>query len=397
MVIRKVTFNSTDNLSTFEALAQEAIPARGEFAVRIVLHKKINPPATIGDPFLAAFLLPCMFLGEALEIEAPVSLKLLQGLDTIQAIFKNWYPGSLSRVHVRAKPITTSTAAESGKPSAAACFFSGGVDSWYSVLTHLHEVSALITVKGFDIPYNDVSVWDGLVKGNGQIAAELGAEFVAVETNLRDCLDPNCANLGKLFADDFWGKYLHGAFLAAVGLCLQSHFRDLIVPSSYSYVQLHPWGTHPLVDPLWSTAGTHFRHDGCGANRMEKLLIVSKSKTALKNLRVCFSYTPDRYNCCECEKCRRTMLALHLLGVLDQASSFDKPLNLHALTAMMLSPGSEVWYQDMLNEARARENHEVIDVLRIILGEKFSLQRAWVRLTGQLHTLCRKTIRASGI
>ncbi len=33
-----------------------------------------------------------------------------------------------------------------------ACFFSGGVDSFYSVIAHAKRITHLIFVRGFDIP-----------------------------------------------------------------------------------------------------------------------------------------------------------------------------------------------------------------------------------------------------
>jgi hypothetical protein len=288
-----------------------------------------------------------MFLGESLEIRFPVSPRLLAGVSTIQKILRNWYPSHLAAIEVRAQFIReVSTYCE--RASRGACFFSGGVDSWYSVLQHRSESPALITVKGFDIPF--------------------------------DLLDPTCAGLGKPFGDDFWGKYAHGAFLAAVGLCLQNHFSSFLVASSYPYIQLHPWGTHPLLDPLWSTELSQFCHDGCDANRMEKIQFISHSQLALNHLRVCSCFSPGRYNCGECEKCRRTMLALRLLGALDQTESFDRYLDIRELVTMRLEPGSEVWYKDMVEFAQATGNADMVDLLSVMLGQKFSIRRFWAVL-----------------
>ena len=57
----------------------------------------------VGTPFVAVFLAPAMVLGEPLEIMAPVSLKLLEQLLTIQSIYRRWYP-TLSEIRVVAPP-----------------------------------------------------------------------------------------------------------------------------------------------------------------------------------------------------------------------------------------------------------------------------------------------------
>jgi hypothetical protein len=257
------------------------------------------------------------------------------------------------------------------------------------LLKHQDTAGALITVKGFDIPFNDQAIWGGLIDANRRIAAIMGMESIAIETNLRDCVDPTFARIGKPRVMEFWGNHLHGAFLAAVGLCLQKTFNQLIVPASVSYAQLFPWGSHPLLDTLWSTEQSDFLHDGCEASRMQKLLSVATSETALHHLRVCPTYTSGRYNCCECEKCWRTMLGLRMLGVLDKAASFDKPLDLPFLIKTMQVPTArldhhqiiiERMYLDMLAEARSRGNSEMVQFLQVILGEKRSPSREYVRM-----------------
>ena len=176
----------------------------------IRIHRKIAAPETVGDPFLAAGLLPAMLLGESLQIEAPVSDRLVQSVKTVQDIFACWYPGYLRRIEV----ITPQVIAE-GAPrtsEATACFFSGGMDSRYSMLKHRETISALITVKGFDLPTDNQTIWPRLATVNRETAAEFGMDFIAVESNLREALDPTYP------AGDFWGKCLHGPLLAAVGL-----------------------------------------------------------------------------------------------------------------------------------------------------------------------------------
>ena len=86
------------------------------------------------DAFAIAMLLPSMAAGEPLEIDLPVSETLLFNLVGIQDIFCAWYPGRFQRVAIRAEPRI-----EQRKPRAqrAASFFSGGVDSFYTLLKRL--------------------------------------------------------------------------------------------------------------------------------------------------------------------------------------------------------------------------------------------------------------------
>ena len=382
MIVKSVNFSGAGGISRFEARAHTAAAPESEFTTWIDIHKTIEPPQAVGDPFLAAFLLPTMHLGEELHIQAPVSTKLRRAMASIQEIFHGWHPTILQEISVHTPNQVTPQAAPG--PRGLANFFSGGLDSWHSLLSHRGEVAALLTVKGFDIPLNDQTIWGELVAANRRIAAEFGVELIVVETNMRNCLDPTIAPLGKTYGGDFWGCYLHGAFLAAVGHCLQSHFSKVIIASTWSTARAKPWGSHPQLDPLWSTGMTDFLHDGADSERLDKLREVVKLPTALRYLRVCPSYTPGRYNCCACEKCWRTMLGLRLLGALEQSSAFDRPLHLPSvIKTLRVPPRRESWYRDMQAEAAARGDAEMIRFFRILLGEQFCFAREWPRWRDQ--------------
>ena len=76
----------------------------------------------------------------------------------------------------------------------------------------------------------------------------------------------NARELTDRYVNTSWSS---GGFLASVGLCLQKVFREVLIAASDTYGQLVPWGSHPHVDPLWSTESLAFVHDGCEATRLE--------------------------------------------------------------------------------------------------------------------------------
>jgi hypothetical protein len=141
---------------------------------------------------------------------------------------------------------------------------------------------------------------------------------IEVETNLRTFLDRYAA----------WARLAHGSAMASVGLLLLPFFRRLYVASTHTYADLFPWGSHPMLDPLWSTEGLEFVHDGCEASRVDKTRLIAQSETALRFLRVCWRNPDGAYNCGQCEKCVRTMVNLHAVGALDRCRSFDRSLDI---------------------------------------------------------------------
>ncbi len=384
------------DVSRFEAEVHAETARRPDFRIRFAVRSPVAAPAAAGDAWLAALLLPAMFAGEDLEVRLPVSARLTRTANEIQALMHSWYPDFLNRITVRT-PRVLPRALPPQERGAVAVFFSGGVDSWYSLLRNREEVTHLLTVKGFDVPSADQELWPEIVRTHERIAVELGKTLVTIETDLRDHVDPSHGCFQKPFAADFWGKAMHGAGMAAVGLLLQHQFSRVIVPASWQYARLQPWGSHPVLDALWSNGQVEFWHDGAEASRLEKIRSLAGSQTALRHLRVCPSDRPGRYNCGVCEKCRRTMLTLRLFGVLDQARSFDQPLDFRAVELMPVARYLYPLYREILAEARARGEADVARLVRILIGDKFSARRRWHFCRQRAGALADRAARKIGL
>ncbi len=210
----------------------------------------------------------------------------------------------------------------SRRQARSGCFFFGGVDSFSSVLKHCHEISSLVFVHGFDIALAETEPRAKASSALRRAAAGLGNELIEVPTNL------------LAFSDTLveWGVRYHGAALASVARLLAARLRKSHVPSSRSYGTLEPLGSHPLLDPLWSTEWIELVHDGCEAKRLDKVALVSQSDIAMRTLRVCWERPGGEYNGGRCEKCLRTRVSLELAGALSSCTTFDRPLELGRVT-----------------------------------------------------------------
>lgn len=82
-------------------------------------------------------------------------------------------------------------------------------------------------------------------------------------------------------------------------------------------------------------------------------------------LRVCWQNPDNAYNCCRCEKCIRTMLALEALGGLDQCPTFPLPLTEDIVATIPLTSHSDraFAYQNL---ALLRENQRRPDLQHIL-------------------------------
>lgn len=271
--------------------------------------------STSGDPWLVALLPLAVTRSEPLRIEAGVHDLLLDGARRIARIWGSWYP-SLGEADVEA-PLRTEESGSGSRRSAA--FFSGGVDSSFTAVRERGkaggrssgELHDLITVGGFDIRLRQERALEELREGAARVAAGLGKELVEVRTNLRE----------TAWDQVDWGRVGHGCAMGAVGLALEDRYRVVHIASTGGYRDLHPWGSHPLTDPLMSTGSLRFVHDGAGHTRVEKIRRLTDHPVALAGLRVCFESGTAR-NCGECFKCLVTMLTLDLLDALDRCPAF---------------------------------------------------------------------------
>jgi hypothetical protein len=285
-----------------------------------------------GDPFLAALLVPAMTLGEPLEVPAPVSPALLRALPEIKAILhccdRRQSPFAVAATAREHPPPPTTTGPHRG------LFFSLGIDSFYSLFKNMRDhpddegtVTHLIAVHGMDVWDHP---WDErfppeLLANSRRVAAETGKALLPVATNVRAALDRLC----------LW-PMAHGGGLASIALALGGLFGSVRIAAATTYDQLYPWGSHPVLDPLWSAETVRVVHDGCERDRIAKTALVASSQLALDTLRVCPGFTAE-YNCGRCLKCLPTMIDLLHLGVLDRCRTLPHTIDAEQLRRVLVA------------------------------------------------------------
>jgi hypothetical protein len=333
-----------------------------------------------GDPAAALGLLTAMATGRTLTVSQPVSPRLCAGLLEIQRAFSAWSPG-LRRVEIEAEP-------RPGRPGAAgrgtASFFSGGVDSFYSLLEHERDLTHLIVIHGFDLRLDEIQLREAVSAMASRVAVDRGLELVEVETDARLAVDPHLN----------WSM-AHGFVLATVGLSLQKRFERILIPASYTFDSMFPWGTHPLIDPLWSTEDVEFGHDGFGVDRLEKLERISDSEIALANLRVCWENRDDEYNCGRCEKCVRTMISLAAIDALDRCSAFARPLRPEAVASLPLftRPVRSFAIQNLRVLERSGARPDIAEALRRGLRRSSGVRGVFRRNLLRGRRIARRAVR----
>lgn len=269
-----------------------------------------------GNPWLACLLPYAVTLHEPLELCLPVDAALRENVEAIMQVWDGWYPGAYPPITIDVDvvpPGLTQGGTRTGS------FFSGGLDSFHTLLRHqpagdaVHRLAIddLITIWGFDIPLTATGSFERLVARVEEIGRATGTTVVPIASNLRE----------SGWSVTNWGRVSQGAALAGVALALEGRFRRVLIPSSIHYRYNEHWGTNPLVDRLYSSGTTLLANDGAGSRRSEKSRVVVESDLAMRHLRVCWMDRSD-VNCGRCEKCLRTLTEFELNGRLDRCVSF---------------------------------------------------------------------------
>jgi hypothetical protein len=284
--------------------------------------ESIEPTA---DPFAAAMLLPAMFAGEPLEIVPPVSPQTRVNLARLRDMFHAWWP-EFARVEIRCGGVSPLAPA---RPRSAT-FFSGGVDSFYSLLKHRSgdgtlpaPLTHIVFMRGVETRLERIQGFDASEAWVGAVARATGVVRITGETNIRTVFQ---VGGGKFH----WENHYYGSALASVGLALYPAVSCVCIPSGYSYNHLVAHGSTALGDEMFSTESVRLVHDGGEVARPVKLAKALEwdRDLVLDHLRVCITNRGGAYNCGKCYKCVRTAVPLRVLGLWDAARTFpDKSMD----------------------------------------------------------------------
>jgi hypothetical protein len=254
-----------------------------------------------------AVLLPAAAAGKRLEIADPVSPEWMANVARMMEIWREWwgYP-----------PLPPRTAARppaGARAGGTALCFTGGVDSFHTLLCGPARPDILAFVHGYDIPLTDrprMAAWERSLR---EVAAEVGARAVVLRSNLRR---------HPLSAAGEWDRS-HGGALAAAGHLLAGQAGTLLVSSSFPAGYPYKWGSHSRLDPLWSSDRLAVVHWGETRSRVGKVREIAGHELARRHLRVCWENRAAAPNCSRCDKCLCTMALIAAAGADGRFPVFD--------------------------------------------------------------------------
>lgn len=277
-----------------------------------------------------AHLMPAMRVGGELRVEGRLDRSMGVRMQSFMHYWKRWCPDRFHQVEI--VPDEWFDAEVPQNREMISCF-SGGVDSFYSLLRAEQDLQArmksVLFMHGFDIDLSMGRFYEETADAYESWLAERSVRLLRVKTNARQT-----ARRFQLH----WGSMGHGVYLAAA-LHLFSHEHAMgCIPSSHSPDSpIVPWGSNPVTDPLCSSRGFEVIHHDYSVPRFEKMAELAKHNDCLSRIRVCSQIEMNRTNCGACAKCLATLAALEVVepdtwrSVFPSVSSLDSAIRaLHA-------------------------------------------------------------------
>lgn len=267
---------------------------------------------TSADPFIVATFLLAMSRGRDLRVEGEASPVLLRNLEAAQDYYTASWPAFYRKIAIGADRLS----ADETKQRAAMIAFSGGMDCCHTLFRHVkrlgpapfHDIRGAVMVQGLDIPLSDR---DGFSRAAAQgriMTGSLGVPLVEVATNLREL-------------PLIW-EHGYGPGIACVLHLFARRYGYGLVASSHQ-VRGNILGSHPDVDPLYTSGCFEIVHDSAFVHKLEKAAMLKDWPEAMRHMRVCWEGRDRAANCCRCEKCIRTILIFRANGFLPPCFSRD--------------------------------------------------------------------------
>lgn len=330
--------------------------------------------------FLIAGILPAMRNGERrIAINEQICPELRNGLETVMRWICTWYGPPRKLVKIEARTGASIPASKGG--ARAGVFLSGGLDSLAILranridfpLEHPKSIQTGLLVHGFDIGAfehgeRELARFELALRVLKPVAEDAQVMLIPLYTNVRHLED----------SVDFWMYEFHAAALSSVAHACAPRLSSVAISSTATIEELHAWGSHPLIDPNYSSADLQIRHEGLQLSRLDKARLVAGWDTALQNVRVCWQNPLDNINCGRCEKCVLTMTEFLIAGKLGQTRAFPLDDVSPDLIANMSSSAPHVDSQwlDLIGPLREMGRLDLVEAIEE-KSARYHKQLAW--------------------
>jgi hypothetical protein len=198
-------------------------------------------------------------------------------------------------------------------------FFSGGVDSFDTLISQREGKPILMTLWGSDILFNEVKAWDNVKEHVSKTAKQFGCRNIFIKSNFRKflCEFPLTKIVEEKAKDGWWHGFQYGIGIIGHAAPIAYLYNTAIIYIASSFSAKHAGqyccASDPTIDGRVKMARAKVIHDGYQFTRQNKVKNICEF-THKRNitLRVCCSIFGmlNGKNCNSCEKCYRTTMGI---------------------------------------------------------------------------------------
>lgn len=276
------------------------------------------PKSILAIPFVCN-VLPIIWLTDSTLFLEEIDKAFYESIPEFKSGYVKMYPNAEFKGEIKVERIVENSFTNEGK---AAMFYSGGLDSASTLITHLEEKPILLSIWGSDIRYDNKEGWDVVHSAIAEASEKYGLEEYVFKSTFREF--DNESALGNRFSrvlgDGWWHGIKHSlGLLGHIAPFVFKHKISImyIAASNCDKYPPEPCASNPDVDNHVRFCSCNIIHDGYNFSRQDKIHNVvqfCKKNEDSFNLHVCW-VIQNGMNCCRCEKCYRTMIGIWAEGV----------------------------------------------------------------------------------
>lgn len=201
------------------------------------------------------------------------------------------------------------------------CFYSGGVDANYTFFNHIEKKLNSLILWGSDLFFKDKEEFERRYLKLKELSSQYNCNAYKIMTSFRSFFNYELVDkFAKGYNTNWWFGFQHsiGIIGHAAPLCYKYKIKNILFSSSYSIYdnQNIPCCSWPVIDSFFKFANTTTIHYDFYISRLEKInfLCNFSKKTNKEIIFHCCWVQTGKENCCDCEKCIRTILMILSCG-----------------------------------------------------------------------------------
>ncbi len=359
-----------------------------EFTLETDLDFSLIPDSILKVPFICN-ILPIIWLTDAKLIAGELDADFFESIPHIKTGYEQMYPMLSFNGTIQCEP-TVNNIPHTGH---SICLFSGGVDACATALRHLDQSMTLLSVWGSaDYPLDDYDGWQTHYENLQEIAHSFHKPLSILKSNFYSFID-NWGSLNDLIrqtGESWWHGVQHGIGLISLAtpIAFIKQASTTYIASSFTQGQTATCASDPSIDNQLRFFGTSVIHDGYELSRQDKIhIIVNQTiRGGYLPLHVCLRQYAKN-NCCHCEKCYRTILAIMAEGGNPESLGFPlRDINLTRIISDIkykLNIGYPQFYHDI--QCAIKKNSDTITNKHLHEFSKYPIEK--------INTNFRKRIR----